>query len=217
MEYSRRGARVLALAFKELGNLDAKIVREMKREEVEHDLTFAGFLIISCPLKVDSKNAIKEIVKASHRVVMITGDNPLTACYVAKELRFTKKTVLVLTRDELQERTIDENGDGKKSEIMWFWQSINLDVKVNLSEDTKQLISDYDLCMTGEGLTYLNEYRHDMLMRLMPYIRVYARFAPKQKEFVITTLKALGKFSFFNNFVCIANLGNCGDWVLEVE
>lgn len=200
MEYSRRGARVLALAFKELGNLDAKIVREMKREEVENDLTFAGFLIISCPLKVDSRNAIKEIVKASHRVVMITGDNPLTACYVAKELRFTKKTVLVLTRDELQERSIDDD-HFEKVETTWFWQSINQDVKVNVSEDTKQLISDYDVCMTGEGLTYLNENHHDMLMRIMPYIRVYARFAPKQKEFVITTLKALGKFFFKYYFV----------------
>ncbi len=84
LEYSRRGARVLALAIKDFGLIDSQAVREIKREDVETDLTFAGFVIISCPLKADSKSAIKEIVKASHKVVMITGDNPLTACYVAK-------------------------------------------------------------------------------------------------------------------------------------
>ena len=47
---------------------------------------------------------------------MITGDNPLTACHVAKELKFTqKKSTLVLTKVE----NLSEN------EEEFEWQSID--------------------------------------------------------------------------------------------
>lgn len=65
---SRRGARVLALGWKELGRLTPQEVRDLSREQLECNLKFAGFVIISCPLKQDSKSVIKEIINASHSV-----------------------------------------------------------------------------------------------------------------------------------------------------
>lgn len=43
-------------------------IRDMKREECERDLQFAGFVVIACPLKSDSKTAIKQIQESSHHV-----------------------------------------------------------------------------------------------------------------------------------------------------
>lgn len=43
-------------------------IRDMKREECECDLQFAGFVVIACPLKSDSKAAIKQIQESSHHV-----------------------------------------------------------------------------------------------------------------------------------------------------
>lgn len=164
--------------------MDAQTSREIKREIVESDLTFVGFLIISCPLKSDSKSVIKEIVKSSHKVVMITGDNPLTACHVAKELRFTRKTILVLSQN-------NQNHPGDESQYAWI--SINEDHVEKLNERAwKNLVKNYDLAITGDGLAYLDEHKNQYLQSIIPHITVYARVAPKQKEFVITTLKSLG-------------------------
>lgn len=69
---------------------------------------------------------------------MITGDNPLTACHVAKELRFTQKPkTLILT----------ESGNGS-----WVWESIDqlLRLPVLPQKTYKELVSKYDLCVTGE-------------------------------------------------------------------
>ncbi|XP_038114437.1 manganese-transporting ATPase 13A1 [Culex quinquefasciatus] len=197
LEYSRRGARVLALGYKSFGTLDNATVRELKRADVEKDLEFAGFIIISCPLKPDSKYAIKEILQASHKVMMITGDNPLTACHVAKELRFTKRTIVVLTRAD------------DRDEAGWHWESINGETRLPLGKDDKrsvrELYKEHDFCITGEGLAYLNAERHRYLQELVPYVTVFARFAPKQKEFVITTLKQLGFYTLM-----------CGDGTNDV-
>lgn len=64
-------------------------VYQMKREEVERNLRFGGFLVISCPLKQDSKRNIQCLLDSSHYVSPHTGpncclgnhtdeDNPLT-------------------------------------------------------------------------------------------------------------------------------------------
>ncbi|KAF4518172.1 hypothetical protein B566_EDAN007864 [Ephemera danica] len=178
LEMSRRGARVLALGWKELPPMSPARVKDVPRETLEEGLNFAGFVIISCPLKPDSKAVIKEILNASHQVAMITGDNPLTACHVARELRFTQLPLtLVLTREE----------------ETWLWESIDQSKRLPvMPKHYKDLTTKYDLCVTGEGLVFLQEEHRTLLKQLLPHIRVFARVAPKQKEFVIVEMKAQG-------------------------
>uniref|UniRef100_A0A8C3W5K4 Endoplasmic reticulum transmembrane helix translocase n=1 Tax=Catagonus wagneri TaxID=51154 RepID=A0A8C3W5K4_9CETA len=180
-EISREGARVLALGYKELGHLTHQQAREVKREALECNLKFVGFIVVSCPLKADSKAVIREIQNASHRVVMITGDNPLTACHVAQELHFIEKAHTLI----LQPPT--EKG------LPCEWRSIDGSVTLPLAAGSpKALALEHALCLTGDGLAHLQAEDPQLLLRLIPYVQVFARVAPKQKEFVITSLKELG-------------------------
>ena len=177
LSLSRRGARVLALGWKELGRLSHQQVREISREDLEKDLKFAGFVIISCPLKQDSKNVIKEIMMAGHHVVMITGDNPLTACHVARELRFMRgKATMILT--DLESDAVART---RRSALLplpkngWAWLSVDetkqIPLKIGGRLDTwnsawRELTQKHDLCLTGDGLAFLQVnccviYEHD--------------------------------------------------------
>ncbi len=116
LHYAREGARVLCLGYKELGNLTHQEIRDMTREQIESELKFVGFVIISCPLKPDSRAVIKEIMHSSHYITMITGDNPLTACHVGAQLKLIdKKSTFVLDKLRVGQ---DE------SEFEWAWKSI---------------------------------------------------------------------------------------------
>ncbi|OPJ82528.1 hypothetical protein AV530_016373 [Patagioenas fasciata monilis] len=180
-EISHEGARVLALGYKELGHLTHQQVREMKREALECDLRFVGFMVVSCPLKADSKSVIREIQNASHRVVMITGDNPLTACHVARELYFLQREHTLVLQPP------GSTGSG------WQWRSVDGAVALPvLPASLRELTRRYDLCVTGEGLAHLQALDRQRLLELIPHVQVFARVVPKQKEFVITALKSLG-------------------------
>lgn len=73
-QYTARGFRVIAIAYKELPKkFKWKEAQRTKRDVVECDLHFLGFLIMQNPLKSQTAPVIKTLHDANIRTVMITG------------------------------------------------------------------------------------------------------------------------------------------------
>lgn len=61
-----------------------------------------------------------------------------------------------------------------------------------IPDNLKQFFGQYDFCVTGDSLNTLLDSAPSFLIELLPKIKVWARVAPKQKEFIITSLRSLG-------------------------
>jgi cation-transporting ATPase 13A1 len=181
--FTRTGSRVLAFGYKYLDDkMSESKVSALKRENVESELTFAGFLIFHCPLKPDAIESVKMLNESSHRVVMITGDNPLTAVHVAREVEIVDHEALILD--------IPEEGEGN-SELVWKSVDEKTIIPVSSSEPLQvSLYEDYDLCVTGHAINILRD--HKDIVDLLRHTWVYARVSPIQKEWILNLLKEAG-------------------------
>ncbi|TDH72579.1 hypothetical protein CCR75_003885 [Bremia lactucae] len=204
--YASKGCRVLALGFRVLSeDIALPELRRKPREELEKGLTFAGFLILDCPLKEDTKRTIQELVISKHKVCMITGDNPLTACDVARQVGINagySKQPLVLSSDAekgyLQWNSIDDSSLDIEKEILPF----------NV-EQVEKMQARYDLCVTGEALEMLHKQQEkeqndnvaalerflSILEKMCLSITVFARTSPQQKEHIIMAMNRRGKIT----------------------
>ncbi len=76
---------MIALATKELKGFDSSKLLNVKREEIENNLVFLGFLIMENKLKPESTEVLQDLQLCEVKCVMATGDNVLTAVSVARQ------------------------------------------------------------------------------------------------------------------------------------
>ncbi|KAL5483440.1 SPF1 [Sanghuangporus weigelae] len=180
--FTRRGSRVLALAWKEMDGMSTDKINHISRDKVESQLNFAGFLVFHCPLKEDAVQTLKMLSDSSHRCIMITGDNPLTAVHVAQDVEIVDREALILDLRENPRHDAD---------LEWRTVDESLVIPVNPSEPIDEdLLNKYDVCITGTALKQFEN--RPAWLKLVQHAWVYARVSPAQKEFILTTLKSLG-------------------------
>ncbi|KAB2048726.1 hypothetical protein ES319_A13G130400v1 [Gossypium barbadense] len=189
-KYTRQGSRVLALAYKSLPDMTVSEARSMERDTVECGLTFAGFAVFNCPIRADSLTVLSELKNSSHDLVMITGDQALTACHVAGQVNIVSKPALILV--------------AVKNSKGYEWVSPDETERIPYSENEVEALSEtHDLCIGGDCFEMLQQT--SAVLRVIPFVKVFARVAPEQKELIMTTFKTVGRLTLM-----------CGDGTNDV-
>lgn len=137
------GLRVLAFAYKEAENLD--------QDDYLNDLVHVGMVGFLDPPRLDIRGAILSCRKAGIKIVMITGDHPLTALNIAK------KTGLV---DETEQQVITGMDLPDMGALTGAWKKTILSTAVFARATPQQKLEITDVyqkagnivAMTGDGV-----------------------------------------------------------------
>ena len=125
--------RVLGFAYKE-------------KWEKEEKLIFLGLQGMIDPPRKEVAKSIKDCKKAGIRIIMITGDHPVTAAAIAKELGISTQTVT--TGAELN--TLSSNELKSKLKSVSVFARVNPEHKVNILQALQN--EGHLVAMTGDGV-----------------------------------------------------------------
>ena len=103
-EETARGRRVIAIACKKLSPGE----EQLDFSQLEKNLNFAGLISFEDPPRSEVKETIARVAQAGVRTIMVTGDHPLTARYIAKEVGIIREDERVLTGEELDKMSDED-------------------------------------------------------------------------------------------------------------
>jgi len=143
-QFAENALRVLAVAYKYYDTLP----ESLDADELEHGLTFAGFVGMIDPPRPESKFAVQTAKEAGIKTVMITGDHALTASAIAREIGILSGDEKVITGVEL--------ADMPEQELIDSVQSCSVYARVS-PEDKIRIVKAWQthgevVAMTGDGV-----------------------------------------------------------------
>ncbi|KAF9572172.1 hypothetical protein EC968_010179 [Mortierella alpina] len=211
--YTHKGYRVIACASKALPNLTFVRSQRIKREQVESELTFLGFIIFENKLKPTSAPVITTLSNARVRQVMCTGDNALTAISVSRECGLIQRTM------EVYAPRFTSGGSSIETATI-VWENIDDDrktlnpvsLKPNSMENDQMtegqdfprythMLNDYVLAVTGDCFRWMVDFAPtSTLNRMLVKGQIFARMSPDEKHELVECLQGIG--------YCV---GFCGD------
>lgn len=139
-QLAQKGMRVLGVAFRTLDTIG-------NGGDPEHDMVFIGLVGMIDPPRQEVRDAVATCRTAGIRPVMITGDNPLTACEVGRQLGIVSDGG-ILTGVDLDKLTVEELRDRAGS--VSVYARVSPEHKLKIIEALQQ--KGHVVAMTGDGV-----------------------------------------------------------------
>ncbi|XP_049865896.1 polyamine-transporting ATPase 13A3-like isoform X2 [Pectinophora gossypiella] len=193
-EYTSNGFRVIGLAHKKLERkmkwMDAQ---RIKRDTLECDMAFLGFLVMQNSLKPETTQVIKELHEANMKQVMVTGDNIMTAMSVARGCFMVQphQKLLLITAGQPQTQPQLPVIDNRPPLCMEV---------VGDGGPPKMSVDSYAIAMEGKTWSIIRTHYPEFMPIILNKGMIFGRFGPDQKTQLITALQGEG-------FI----VGMCGD------
>jgi calcium-translocating P-type ATPase len=145
-DYAQQGLRVLALA-RRAARADGDAP---EREEAERELCFLGLVTMLDPPREEVGQAIDRCHSAGIRVIVITGDHPLTAAAIARQVGIGGDQPLVVNAEQLSHRHEKELAELLSGDREIIFARASPEAKLHIAEALQA--HGHIVAMTGDGV-----------------------------------------------------------------
>ncbi len=145
--HAAEGLRVMAVARR---RLDGDVPAPVRRDEAERDLCLLGLVAMLDPPRPEIGPAVERCHDAGIRVIVVTGDHPVTAAAIARQVGIVGDGLLVVTGDEL-DRTSEQQLDDllrHRSDLVFARSSP--EAKLRITDALRA--EGHVVAMTGDGV-----------------------------------------------------------------
>jgi calcium-translocating P-type ATPase len=143
--YATEGLRVLAFADRDLGTALPR-----HREDAERDLCFLGLAAMLDPPRPEVADAVSRCHSAGIRIIVVTGDHPLTAAAIAARLGIGDQDSPVISGEELDRATERELDQLLRSGRELIFARTSPEAKLRIADALRA--EHHTVAMTGDGV-----------------------------------------------------------------